>query len=74
MAKWNATHWISDLKNRYVSLTTWEKRAFIIASYKLGDEGSHWRSHFKEQFSEIDIFYRDWIAGKNQIMSWELPI
>lgn len=74
MAKWNATHWISDLKNRYVSLTTWEKRAFIIASYKLGDEGSHWRSHFKEQFSEIDIFYRDWIAGKNQIVSWELPI
>ena len=74
MAKWNATHWISDLKNRYASLTTWEKRAFIIASYKLGDEGSHWRTHFKEQFSEIDIFYRDWIAEKNQILSWELPI
>lgn len=74
MAKWNATHWISDLKNRYTSLTTWEKRAFIIASYKLGDEGSHWRTHFKEQFSEIDIFYRDWIAAKSQILSWELPI
>lgn len=74
MAKWNATHWISNLKNRYSSLTTWEKRAFILASYKLGDEGSHWRSNFKEQFDEIDLFYRDWIAKKIQSPSWELPI
>ena len=73
MAKWNATHWISDLKNRYASLTTWEKRSFIIASYKLGDEGRHWRSHFKDQFSKIDLIYRDWISEKNQLQ-WELPI
>lgn len=74
MAKWNATHWISDLKNRYASLTSWEKRSFIIASYKLGDEGNHWRSHFKDQFSKIDYLYRDWMAEKSQLQSWELPI
>lgn len=74
MAKWNATYWISDLKNRYTSLTSWEKRSFIIASYKLGDEGTHWRKHFKDQFSEIDLLYRDWMSEKNQQPSWRLPI
>ena len=74
MAKWNATHWISDLKNRYNSLTIWEKRSFIIASYKLGDEGDHWRDKLKKQFTELDLLYRDWMSNKNQSPTWELPI
>lgn len=74
MAKWNATHWISDVKNRYTSLSAFEKRSFIIASYKLGDEGRHWREHTKGQFSNIDKLYRDWMAKKTGINGWELSL
>jgi len=74
MSKWNATHWISDIKNRYSSMTVWEKRSFILACYKLGDEGKHWREHFKEQFNKFDFLYRDWMSGRVQISGWELPI
>lgn len=64
MASWHATHWVSDLKNYYRNLNVWEKRAFLIASYSLGDEGRHWRDHTKKEFSEIDKLYRDWAATK----------
>lgn len=74
MAQWNATHWISNLKNNYANLTIWEKRSFIIASYKLGDEGRNWRDHFKKEFSDIDRMYRDWMSAKVQSQGWELTI
>ncbi|MDQ7096848.1 RNA-directed DNA polymerase [Desulfosporosinus sp. PR] len=74
MAKWNATHWISDMKNRYSSMTAWEKRSFILASYKLGDEGKHWRDHTRFQFNKFDLLYRDWISSRVQIPGWEFPI
>ncbi|WP_019120453.1 RNA-directed DNA polymerase [Brevibacillus massiliensis] len=75
LAKWGADFWISDLKNRYHSLDLWEKRSFIMASYYLGDEGRHWRDHFKDEFSPIDKLYRDWVAKKKQQnQGWTLPI
>lgn len=73
MASWHATHWVSDVKNYYRSLSVWEKRAFLVASYSLGDEGSHWRDHTKKEFSAIDILYRDW-AAKKVTASGELKI
>ncbi|WP_164744119.1 RNA-directed DNA polymerase [Paenibacillus barengoltzii] len=74
MAKWGSDFWLSDLKNRYHSLDVWEKRGFIMASYYLGDEGKHWRDHFKEEFSPIFILYRNWVAKKIQTKGWKLPI
>lgn len=74
IAKWGGDFWISDLKNRYYSLDLWEKRSFIMASYYLGDEGRHWRDHFKDEFNSIDLLYRNWIAKKIQSKGWTLPI
>lgn len=74
MAKWGADYWLSDLKNRYNSLDLWEKRSFILASYYLGDEGKHWREHFKNEFSPSDRLYRDWISEKVNSKGWRLPI
>lgn len=47
MARWKCFYWLSDIKQRYSGLSEWEKRAFILASYILGDEGEHWRHHNK---------------------------
>jgi hypothetical protein len=72
-AKWGIQHQISHIKNNFGALSIAEKRGFIIASYYINDEGSHWRGKNKERFSELDIIYRDWIAAKN-IKAWGLPI
>lgn len=74
MAKWGVDYWLSDLKNRYSGLDIWEKRSFILASYTLGDEGSHWRDHIKNEFSPVDIIYRDWICNRVNVKGWSLPI
>lgn len=74
MAKWGMTHKLSDIKNYYETLPVMEKRAFIMASYYLGDEGHHWRDSVKNTFTDIDKLYRDWMADKKQQKGWVLPI
>ncbi|MCB0413331.1 MAG: RNA-directed DNA polymerase, partial [Bdellovibrionales bacterium] len=66
MSMWGHSHWVSDIKNNYINLSPWEKRAFVIASYSLFDEGKHWREHTKGHFSPIELFYRDWAADRVQ--------
>ena len=74
MAKWKASYWLSDLKTKFQTLGPSERRAFIIASYVLTDEGSHWRSHNKSKFSPFELLVRDWAAQKSQIATWGIPI
>lgn len=54
MARWRVHYWVSDVKTRYHALHEWEKRAFLVASFVLGDEGSHWRRHEKKRLSPYD--------------------
>jgi hypothetical protein len=66
MAHWRAYYWLSDLKKRFVFLTSWERSAFIIASYYLTEEGAHWRGHFKNMFSPMETLIRDWYSQRLQ--------
>jgi hypothetical protein len=45
MAKWRVTFWLSDLLRRFGSLSNWERKAFIVASFHMSDEGEHWLNH-----------------------------
>jgi len=60
MAKWGVTYWLSDLLRRFGSLTGWERKAFIVASFYLADEGEHWRKHTKRTLSQPEVLIRDW--------------
>ncbi|MEY2565446.1 MAG: hypothetical protein QOH88_3639 [Verrucomicrobiota bacterium] len=60
MAKWGVTYWLSDLLRRFGSLSNWERKAFIVASFCMADEGEHWRNHTKRTLSEAEIIVRDW--------------
>ncbi|HRE81469.1 MAG TPA: RNA-directed DNA polymerase [Opitutaceae bacterium] len=60
MAKWGSTYWLSDLMRRFGSLTGWERKAFIVASFYLSDEGEHWRKHTKRTLSQPETVIRDW--------------
>ena len=64
LADWQCHYWLSGLKRRYAGLSSWEKRAFILASYVLGDEGDHWRKHVKRSWSPMDTMARDWFCNR----------
>jgi hypothetical protein len=74
MAKWRASYWLSDLKTKFRTLGPAERRAFLIASYTLTDEGSHWRDHIKRELSPFERLVRDWAAQKSSIGTWSVPI
>jgi Reverse transcriptase (RNA-dependent DNA polymerase) len=74
MATWGQWYWVSDLRNRFDVMTKAERRAFIVASYALGDEGKHWRENTKGQFDELEVLIRDWAAERKNRGDWETPI
>ena len=64
MAQWECHYWLSDIKKKYGGLNELEKRALILASYKLGDEGKHWRDHIKDNWNARETIVRDWYANR----------
>ncbi len=66
MTNWNSHFWLLDIKNQFNTLTTWERRAIINASYFLSDEGRHWREHNKRIFSKEEKLIRDWCSDRKQ--------
>jgi hypothetical protein len=75
MANLNNYNWLSDLKSNFSTLSKWERRAFIAASYYLGDEGNHWRENTKEQFTSFEVLLRDWVSSKHPSQNkWKLPL
>lgn len=63
-AEWKHTHSLSDLKKHFHALSKWERRAFVVASYILTDEGKHWRQHNDESFSPGELVVRDWYSKR----------
>lgn len=74
LSRWKANYWLSDQKNYFNNFHPWLRRAFIIGSYLLGDEGRHWRQNNKLSFGEFDSIVRDWISEKINLPNWEVPI
>lgn len=76
MANRGADYWISNVRKQYSTLTLWERRALIISSYILEDEGRHWRDGIKNELSEYDSHIMKWAAAKKntQGSGWQIPI
>ena len=66
MAKFNNHSWISNQIKEFRLMDSWCRRAMIIASFSLGDEGEHWRRHNKQQFSDFEKIVAGWVATKKQ--------
>jgi hypothetical protein len=71
---WRDWHWLSALRLRFRSMPSSHRRAFIIASFGLGDEGEQWRNHLKREFSEEEIIVRDWANEKSRSPEWLVPL
>jgi hypothetical protein len=63
-AGWQHNHSLTDLKKNFGGLSKWERRAFIVGSYILTDEGKHWREHNKKSFDPLEVVVRDWFANR----------
>jgi hypothetical protein len=74
MARWGEWYWISDLRNRFRELSGPERRAFIVASYILKDEGAHWRKHINDELNPFEAFIRNWAADKVGRGGWIIPL
>ncbi|MDR3575037.1 MAG: RNA-directed DNA polymerase [Anaerolineaceae bacterium] len=74
MARWGQWYWISDLKNKFRTLSGPERRAFIVASYILKDEGNHWRDHIKKELSPFENLILGWAGEKANQKIWSIPL
>lgn len=74
MAKWQEYSFLADQLNDYSGASPWERRAFIIASYAMGEAGAHWRKYTAQQFNPFEKIVRDWAAEKSQVKGWSIPI
>lgn len=64
MALWGDWYWLSDLRNRYRQLSAAEKRALLVASYSLKDEGKHWRTNMRKELNPFESFVLNWASGR----------
>ena len=74
MARRRVHYWLSKVMKQYAVLTPWERRALLIASYVLRDEGKHWRNHVRQQMHETERKFMQWVANKNSGRQWEIPL
>ncbi len=74
MARRGADYWLSGRLKLFSVLTPWERRALIVASYTLGDEGKHWRTRIRHELHTVDKQFKEWVSSKNNGQVWELPL
>lgn len=51
-----------------------ERRAFIVASYTMSDEGKHWRQHISPELSAFEDLVKIWASEKIQQTGWRIPV
>jgi hypothetical protein len=74
MTKRRVSYWLSDVLRRYSVVSPWEKRALIVSSYVLGDEGRHWRDWIRPQLSVVDTAFMRWVGTKYNGRTWDVPL
>lgn len=76
MAFRKADYWLSNCRNSFATLNGWERRALLIASYTLGDEGKHWRNSIRNEQSAYDKLVLEWTSESKQKhgSAWRVPL
>lgn len=64
LAQHDADYWISNQRKDFNAATPWEKRALVISSYILEDEGREWRKRIKDGLSPFDQLVRKWASAQ----------
>lgn len=64
MGRWRVHFLLSDLKRTFSTMNPWQRRAFVVCSLLLGDEGEHWHVHNKAKFDFIEKLYAKWAESR----------
>ena len=64
MARLSERAWISERRQEFGSMRSWERRGLTIASYILGEEGRHWRRIVKGSLSPLEVVVKDWYSKR----------
>lgn len=74
MDHWDADYHLSDWRRQWTNQHPWVKRALVLTSYSLGDEGKHWRKPLRDVLPSFDVFCRDWMADRVQQGKRKMPL
>lgn len=74
MGRASAWHWVSERRSSFRTMSGPERRAFIVASYILRDEGKHWRDSTKDEFGPLERLVHNWAGKKASQGDWSIPL
>ncbi|GJF07399.1 hypothetical protein [Pseudonocardia sp. D17] len=74
LANWQRRYWLSDIKHTFSTMHPWLKRAFLMSSYSLDDEGRHWRNSVKSSLGDYEKIVHEWAGSKAQNNGWRIPV
>lgn len=74
MHAWGADYWLSDKRRQWMNLHPWVRRAILLATFALGDEGRHWRRAIAPQLGAIHQIALDWMRTRVFQNQRELPL
>ena len=74
LSRWEANYWLHDQKQHFTTMHSWARRAFIVGSFVMGDEGAHWRQAMKNVFTPFERVISGWTADRKQSGTWEIPL
>lgn len=74
MGRWRVRWWLSDRRSQYQQMHPWVRHAYLISSYSLGDEGSHWRKRVLKGMTGYERLVRDWTSARVNQPAWEIPL
>ena len=74
MARRDVEYWLGDVIRSAVTTDLWLRRALIVGSFKLGDEGKHWRTRTQKTLHQVDKAFLKWAKKNDKNNSWKVPI
>lgn len=72
--RWGNIAWLNERKSNFSSMSNWEKRAYFLASFNMGEKGEHWRKVSAKLLIDFHKIIADWLDKKNSESNWQLPL
>lgn len=66
LANWDCRYFAKRELRNFTSVSPWERRALIVGSFCLGEEGRHWRNRTKAAFNPVEQLVASWAAERKQ--------
>ena len=64
LANWNCGYFVKKELRHFSSASPWERRALVVSSYRLGDQGKHWRRRARRAFNHVERLLDDWARDR----------